>query len=57
MLECLDKQRNMIVAIKVVRQVDKYTESAKIEAAILQDVNDKDTTNSSLCVRMYKWCV
>lgn len=56
-LECLDKQRDMVVAIKVVRKVDKYTESAKIEANILQDVNDKDEHNESLCVRMYKWCV
>uniref|UniRef100_M4C289 Protein kinase domain-containing protein n=1 Tax=Hyaloperonospora arabidopsidis (strain Emoy2) TaxID=559515 RepID=M4C289_HYAAE len=54
-LECLDKQRNIVVAIKVVRKVDKYTESAKIEAAILQDVNDKDKNNESLCVRMFKW--
>ncbi|KAF1787986.1 Protein kinase-like domain [Phytophthora cactorum] len=54
-LECLDKQRNIVVAIKVVRQVEKYTESAKIEAAILQDVNDKDKNNESLCVRMFKW--
>ncbi|RLN47363.1 hypothetical protein BBJ28_00015487 [Nothophytophthora sp. Chile5] len=54
-LECLDKQRNLVVAIKVVRKVDKYSESAKIEAAILQDVNDKDVRNESLCVRMYKW--
>ena len=29
-LECLDKQRNMVVAIKVVRKVEKYTESAKV---------------------------
>ncbi|TDH69276.1 hypothetical protein CCR75_002550 [Bremia lactucae] len=54
-LECLDKQRNIVVAIKVVRKVDKYTDSAKIEAAILQDVNDKDKNNTSLCVRMFKW--
>ncbi|KAG2510840.1 hypothetical protein BBO99_00003608 [Phytophthora kernoviae] len=54
-LECLDKQRNIVVAIKVVRKVDKYTESAKIEAAILQDVNDKDKHNDGLCVRMFKW--
>lgn len=54
-LECLDKQRNEVVAIKVVRKVDKYTESAKIEAAILQDVNDKDRNNDGLCVRMFKW--
>ncbi|OWZ14831.1 CMGC/CLK protein kinase [Phytophthora megakarya] len=54
-LECLDKQRNFVVAIKVVRKVDKYTESAKIEAAILEDVNDKDKNNESLCVRMFKW--
>ncbi|KAJ0403638.1 hypothetical protein P43SY_002453 [Pythium insidiosum] len=54
-LECLDKQRDVVVAIKVVRKVEKYTESAKIEANILQDVNDKDERNESLCVRMYKW--
>lgn len=30
---------------------------SQIEAAILQDVNDKDENNESLCVRMYKWCV
>lgn len=34
-LECLDKQRNIIVAIKVVRQVEKYTESAKVRGVIL----------------------
>jgi serine/threonine protein kinase len=51
----LDKQRDLIVAIKVVRKVEKYTESAKIEAAILEDVNEKDENHESLCVRMYKW--
>lgn len=54
-LECVDKQRDAIVAIKVVRKVEKYSESAKIEANILEDVNSKDADNSSLCVRMYKW--
>lgn len=33
-LECLDKQRNIIVAIKVVRQVEKYTESAKVRVIL-----------------------
>lgn len=33
-LECLDKQRNIIVAIKVVRQVDKYSESAKVRLCV-----------------------
>jgi serine/threonine protein kinase len=51
----LDKQRDEVVAIKVVRKVEKYTDSAKIEAAILEDVNQKDAHNTSLCVRMYKW--
>ncbi|KAL0587642.1 hypothetical protein ABG067_002661 [Albugo candida] len=54
-LECLDKQRDRVVAIKVVRRVEKYTESAKIEARILQDVNEMDQFHESLCVRMYKW--
>nr|CCA22090.1 serine/threonine protein kinase putative [Albugo laibachii Nc14] len=54
-LECLDKQRDRAVAIKVVRRVEKYTESAKIEARILQDLNEMDYFHESLCVRMYKW--
>lgn len=32
-LECVDKKRNLIVAIKVVRKVEKYTESAKVSPA------------------------
>ena len=52
-LECKDTQDNSVVAIKVVRAIDKYTHSAKIEADILKKVNARDKDNTSLCVRMF----
>ncbi|EQC33276.1 CMGC/CLK protein kinase [Saprolegnia diclina VS20] len=53
---CRDLDRNdEIVALKVVRKVERYSDSAKIEAAILKDVNERDTKNASLCVKMHRW--
>jgi serine/threonine protein kinase len=36
-LECHDKQRDMVVAIKVVRKVEKYSESAKVSEQLNAD--------------------
>jgi hypothetical protein len=41
------------VAIKVVRAVRKYTESARIEADILRNVNKAGPRGTSLCVQMF----
>ncbi|ETW08716.1 CMGC/CLK protein kinase, variant [Aphanomyces invadans] len=57
-LLCKDLQSDSkkdIVALKVVRKVEKYSESAKIEANILKHVNEKDENGDSLCVRMHRW--
>jgi serine/threonine protein kinase len=40
-LKCQDLQSNMVVAVKVIRAVKRYTESAKIEAEILNDLKKK----------------
>ncbi|RHY30157.1 hypothetical protein DYB32_004560 [Aphanomyces invadans] len=59
-LLCKDLQSDSkkdIVALKVVRKVEKYSESAKIEANILKHVNEKDENGDSLCVRMHRWYV
>ncbi|ETV89198.1 CMGC/CLK protein kinase, variant [Aphanomyces astaci] len=53
--DLLSKNKDDIVALKVVRKVEKYSESAKIEANILKHVNDKDVRGDSLCVRMHRW--
>ncbi|KAJ8609878.1 hypothetical protein CTAYLR_007504 [Chrysophaeum taylorii] len=38
-VECLDRRSRQRVAIKVVRKIARYTESAAVEADILRDVN------------------
>lgn len=38
-LECFDRRHRQHVAIKVVRNIARYTESAAVEAEILRDVN------------------
>ncbi|CAK4076178.1 unnamed protein product [Aphanomyces euteiches] len=54
---CVDMKHTdkPIVALKVVRKVEKYSDSAKIEASILRNVNEKDENDKSLCVRMLRW--
>jgi len=37
-LECLEINENRIYAVKVIRAVQRYTESAKTEASILRDL-------------------
>ncbi|CAM9138726.1 unnamed protein product [Sphacelaria rigidula] len=56
-VECYDLKRKRRVAVKVVRKVKKYHESALIEAQILRDVNTKERAirqkdQESLCVEM-----
>jgi serine/threonine protein kinase len=53
-VECVDRKRSLQVAVKVVRCVKKYTESAKIEAEILDDIMDKGgAAGQRLIVQMY----
>ncbi|XP_954566.1 serine-threonine protein kinase, putative [Theileria annulata] len=40
-------------AVKVVRDVDKYTQSAKIEADILLDIKNSDVNSESHCVILH----
>ncbi|KAK6589058.1 serine threonine kinase [Cryptosporidium xiaoi] len=52
--ECEDLKRRRKVAIKVVKNVKRYTEAAKIEAKILRDVNMNDEYGEySFCVLLY----
>ncbi|CAE8670104.1 unnamed protein product [Polarella glacialis] len=49
-----DQSKNRNVAIKVIRPVDKYTQNAIREAAILKDIRKADAEKASGCVRMYE---
>lgn len=52
-LEADDKHYNRKVAIKIVRRVKRYSESARIEAEILRNVNKKPGRGQTLCVNLY----
>lgn len=43
-----------VVAIKMVRSIPKYVESAKIEADILRDVNRRGGRGTSHCVELLR---
>jgi serine/threonine protein kinase len=55
-LSCWDTEKGMKVAVKVIRRIAKYTDSAKIEADILRDVNRRSGgeggNRESLCVNL-----
>ena len=52
--ECVDQKYEDIVALKVVRKIQRYVESAKIEADILVDVCRRQKIDESdFCVKLY----
>ncbi|XP_059536902.1 dual specificity protein kinase CLK3-like [Myotis daubentonii] len=55
-VECLDHARGRSqVALKVIRNVDRYRKAARLEINVLQKIKEKDKENQSLCVFMYDW--
>lgn len=51
---CKDKKYNDSVAIKVIRSIKRYVESAKIEADILDDIFTKQkASGTDMCVKMF----
>jgi dual-specificity kinase len=51
-LECHDNQHGRRVAIKIIRSIQKYTDSAQVEIEILNDIKRFDPNNTSHCVRL-----
>lgn len=49
----LDQQHNCQVAIKIIRDVKRYVENAKIEADILKDIRRADPNGASGCSIMF----
>jgi dual-specificity kinase len=53
-LKCKDLKHNDHVALKIIRSIERYIDSAKIESDILDDVYDKQNAQGvNLCVKMY----
>lgn len=48
-----DQKKDRQLAIKVIRNVEKYIRNAKREAEILKDIGNADAKKAAGCVRMY----
>ncbi|RDY02730.1 Serine/threonine-protein kinase AFC2 [Mucuna pruriens] len=53
-LECWDRERKEMVAIKIVRGIKKYREAAMIEIEVLQQLGKHDK-GSNRCVQIRNW--
>ncbi|XP_053133712.1 dual specificity protein kinase CLK2 isoform X1 [Hemicordylus capensis] len=55
-VQCVDHRRgNTRVALKIIKNVEKYKEAARLEINVLEKINEKDPENKNLCVQMYDW--
>ena len=51
---CHDRKHKDMVAIKVVRRIERYVDSAKIEADILDDIYDRQSKQkANCCLKLY----
>jgi len=48
-------RNNDHIALKIIRNVEKYREAAKLEINVLEKINEKDPQAENLCVRMLDW--
>uniref|UniRef100_A0A8C4Q4M2 dual-specificity kinase n=1 Tax=Eptatretus burgeri TaxID=7764 RepID=A0A8C4Q4M2_EPTBU len=55
--KCADLQRDRIrVAVKIIKNIRKYTEAAKLEINVLNVIKEKDPENKySMCAQMLNW--
>ncbi|KAM4690192.1 dual specificity protein kinase CLK2 isoform 2-T2 [Rhinophrynus dorsalis] len=55
-VQCIDHRRGGTrVALKIIKNVEKYKEAARLEINVLEKINEKDPENKHLCVQMYDW--
>lgn len=54
-VECLDKSKNDRVALKIVKNIERFREAAQSEIAVLREINSLDDDHTFACVRMLEW--
>ncbi|XP_066577271.1 dual specificity protein kinase CLK2 [Amia ocellicauda] len=55
-VQCIDHRRGgSRVALKIIKNVEKYKEAARLEINVLERINEKDPDNKHLCVQMFDW--
>jgi len=52
---CKDNQNGQKVAIKIIKNIEKYREAAKLEIKVLEKINKRDPDGEYLCVKMFDW--
>lgn len=50
-----DLSSNQLIALKIIKNVEKYREAAKLEINVLEKLAEKDPENRQLCVKMLSW--
>ncbi|XP_055067641.2 dual specificity protein kinase CLK2b isoform X1 [Misgurnus anguillicaudatus] len=55
-VECIDHQRGgSHIALKIIKNVEKYREAARLEINVLEKIKRKDPDHKTLCVQMFDW--
>jgi len=54
-VKCRDLRDETNVALKIIKNVDKYREAAKLEINVLEKLNTEDPQGKNMCVRMLDW--
>ncbi|XP_060942295.1 dual specificity protein kinase CLK4-like [Limanda limanda] len=54
-VECIDREKDEHVAVKIVKNIDCYREVARSEIAVLEEINSLDEDHRFACVRMLTW--
>nr|XP_046267333.1 dual specificity protein kinase CLK4-like isoform X2 [Scatophagus argus] len=54
-VECIDRDKQERVAVKIVRNIDCFREVARSEIAVLEEINSLDDDKRFACVRMLDW--
>ncbi|XP_067879017.1 dual specificity protein kinase CLK2 isoform X2 [Heterodontus francisci] len=55
-VQCVDHRRGgSRVALKIIKNVEKYREAARLEINVLEKINEKDPDNKFQCVQMFDW--
>ncbi|XP_051813127.1 dual specificity protein kinase CLK2b isoform X2 [Acanthochromis polyacanthus] len=55
-VQCLDHSRGgSPVALKIIKNLEKYREAAKLEINVLEKISEEDPNNKHHCVQMFDW--
>ncbi|XP_028281165.1 dual specificity protein kinase CLK2b [Parambassis ranga] len=55
-VECLDhSRRGSGIALKIIKNQEKYREAAKLEISVLEKISEKDPHSQHHCVQMLDW--